>query len=65
MTRQEIVGQVEQTLGFLPGWMSDMPDEVLAQYWDNTKWVLSDTKLSARDKALVAYGAATAMHCPY
>jgi hypothetical protein len=28
-------------------------------------WVLSDTKLSARDKALVSFGAAGAVHCPY
>ncbi len=26
---------------------------------------MSDTKLSARDKALVAFGAAAATHCPY
>ena len=65
MTRQEIQRQVEQAFGFMPGWMSAMPDAVLEQYWATLSWVLTDTKLSARDKALVAFGAASAIHCPY
>ena len=65
MNRQEIIEQVEQTLGFVPGWMNEMPDAVLDQYWSTTRWVLSDTKLSARDKSLVAFGAASAIHCTY
>jgi AhpD family alkylhydroperoxidase len=28
-------------------------------------WFMSDSKLTARDKALVAFGAAAATHCPY
>jgi len=65
MNRQEIIEQVEQAFGFVPGWMSEMPDTVLDQYWATISWVLSDTKLVARDKALVAFGAASAIHCPY
>jgi hypothetical protein len=65
MTRREITGQVEQAFGFMPGWMAGMPDAVLDQYWATLSWVLSDTKLSARDKALVAFAAASAIHCPY
>lgn len=65
MTRQEIIEQVEQNFGFVPGWISEMPDTVLDQYWATLSWVLSDTKLAARDKALVAFGAASAIHCPY
>ena len=33
--------------------------------WGLIAWILSDTALSARDKALVAFGAAEAVHCPY
>ena len=65
MTRQEIVAQVTQAFGFVPGWMDAMPDAVLDQYWATLSWVLSDTKLAGRDKALVAFGAASATHCSY
>lgn len=65
MTRQEIYSQIKQTMGSVPGWMEGMPDAVLDQYWTTTKWVMSDTSLSARDKALVAFGAASAIHCTY
>jgi len=65
VTRNETLGQVEQQLGMVPGFIKGMPDMVLEQYWKTLSWVLSDTGLSARDKALVALGAATAIHCPY
>jgi len=65
MTRLEIVAQVQQAFGFVPGWMDAMPDAVLDQYWATLSWVLSDTKLAGRDKALVAFGAASAAHCSY
>jgi alkylhydroperoxidase/carboxymuconolactone decarboxylase family protein YurZ len=65
MSRQEIVAHVEQAFGFVPGWMDEMPDAMLDQYWTILSWVLSDTTLAARDKALVAFGAASATHCGY
>lgn len=65
MTRQEIMNQIKQTMGFLPDWMNQMPDAILDQYWASLSWMLTDTKLTARDKALVAFGAASAIHCPY
>jgi hypothetical protein len=65
MTRQEIYNQIKQAMGSVPGWMEGMPDSVLDQYWATTKWLMTDTGLSARDKALVAFGAASAVHCPY
>ena len=65
MTRQEILDQITQTLGAVPGWLESLPDAVLEHQWGVTHWSLSDTKLSVRDKALVAFGAAGAAHCPY
>jgi hypothetical protein len=62
MNRNEIFGQVEDAFGSVPGWMKDMPDHILDQYWSTLSWVLSDTELSARDKSLVAFGAASAIH---
>jgi hypothetical protein len=52
-------------MGSVPGWISGIPDSQLEHQWGLLKWVLSDTALSARDKALVAFGAAEAVHCPY
>ena len=65
MARQEILDQITQSFGFVPGLIDQMPDAVLEQYWTTLSWVLGDTKLTARDKALVAFGAASAIHCSY
>ena len=65
MARQEILDQITQSFGFVPGLMDQMPDAVLEQYWTTLSWVLGETKLVARDKALVAFGAASAIHCAY
>ncbi len=65
MSRQEIFGQITQAFGFVPDSFGQAPDAVLEQYWSLIGWVLSDTKLLARDKALVAFGAAAAIHCEY
>ena len=42
-----------------------MPDKVLDLYWTNHVWVCSDTALSGRDKALIAFGAAATIHSGY
>jgi hypothetical protein len=64
-TRQELDSQITQTLGGVPGWLESMPDEQLEHLWGMLTWMLGDSKLSARDKALVSFGAASAVHCPY
>ena len=64
-TRQEILTDIEGAFGFVPDWLDDMPDAVLEQYWDNHVWVCSDSALSGREKALIAFGAAAAIHCGY
>jgi len=65
MARQDILDQITQTLGAVPGWLAGMPDPQLEHQWGMIAWVLSDSVLSARDKALVSFGAAAAAHCPY
>ncbi len=65
MERQKIFDEVKATFGSVPGYLDGMPDNILEQKWAALKWVLSDTKLSARDKALISFGAATAIGCPY
>ena len=65
MTRQEVLGQIEEALGTVPGYCHGMSDAVLEQFWTTNTWFSTDTTLSARDKALVAFGAAAAIHCEY
>ena len=65
MARQDVLDQITQTLGAVPDWLAGLPDPQLEHQWGLIGWVLSDTVLSARDKALVAFGAAAAVHCPY
>lgn len=65
MARQEILNQITKTMGAVPGWLGGLPDTQLEHVWGLTSWFLSDTKLTARDKALVAFGAAAATHCEY
>jgi AhpD family alkylhydroperoxidase len=64
-TRQENLSDIAQAFGFIPQWLSDMPDAVLDQYWSNHAWVCSDTALTGREKALIAFGAAAAIRCEY
>lgn len=64
-SRQENLASIEEAFGFIPRWLDDMPDDVLNQYWTNHLWMCSDTALSLREKALIAFGAATAIHCNY
>jgi hypothetical protein len=65
VTRQEVLNQIEEAFGSVPGWIGGMPDPLLAQFWDQLSWQLGDSTLSGRDKALVAFGVASAVHCPY
>ncbi len=65
VARQQILDRFEQDFGLVPDFLAQMPDPILEQYSNTLNWVLSDTKLSGRDKALVAFGAASATHCEY
>jgi alkylhydroperoxidase/carboxymuconolactone decarboxylase family protein YurZ len=65
MSRQETLDQIKQAFGFVPDFLGEAPDVVLEQYWSSLTFSMSDTKLSARDKALVGFGASAANHCEY
>lgn len=64
-SRKELLDEIRQTFGIIPGWVESYPDAQLEHQWGLFKWYLGDSKLSARDKALVGFGAAAAVHCPY
>jgi hypothetical protein len=66
MTRKEILDQISNTLGGVPGWLERLKDEQqLTSVWGSLLWFMSDSKLAARDKALIGFGVAAATHCPY
>lgn len=65
MSREETLREIQQTMGIVPEWLSHMSDEQLQHNWTGMMWMMGDSKLSGRDKALVSFGAAAAIHCPY
>ena len=65
MSRKDIYSQITEALGFVTDSFAQTPDGVLEQWWTSLAWTMTDTKLSARDKALVGMGAAAATHCQY
>lgn len=65
MNRQGIMDEISRSMGSVPDWLQMLPDPELEHIWGMTSWFMSDSKLSARDKALIGLGAATAVHCPY
>jgi hypothetical protein len=65
MTKQDILNDITKTLGAVPGWLAKMDAGQLETAWAAQTWFMKDTMLSARDKALVAFGAASANHCVF
>ncbi len=65
MSRQDALNEITETLGGVPGWLEAMPEDLLEHQWGVIRWFLGDSALSARDKALAAFGAASANGCRY
>jgi hypothetical protein len=65
MARQDALNQIAQAFGSVPKWLETMADPHLEHQWGILSWFLSDSKLSAREKALVAFGTAASLHCNY
>ena len=65
MARQDILNEIEQAFGIVPDFFSDAPDAILEQWWALNIWLNGDSAISARDKALVSFGVAAAIHCKY
>ena len=66
MNRSDIEREIVETLGQVPPFFASMPDEVLERQWSDFKqFQFGDTVLSAREKQLIGYAVAAAIHCPY
>jgi AhpD family alkylhydroperoxidase len=66
MSRSDTERDIIQTLGQVPGFFEDMPDDTLEREWAEWKsFQLEDSALTAREKHLIGLGVAAATHCPY
>jgi AhpD family alkylhydroperoxidase len=66
MSRSDTEREITQTLGQVPDFFKDMPDDTLEREWQSWRsFQLEDTALTAREKHLIGLGVAAAIHCPY
>ena len=66
MSRQDTERDIRETLGQIPDFFASMPDSTLDRSWSEFKeFQLGDTILTAREKHLIGYAVAAAIHCPY
>lgn len=65
MGRRETLESIAQIMGEVPGWLESLPDDQLEGRWADMLWVNGDSSLTSREKKLVAFGAAAAIHCAY
>lgn len=66
MSRSETERDIIETLGQVPDFFKDMPDETLEREWAEWKqFQMEDTAISAREKQLIGFAVAAAIHCPY
>jgi AhpD family alkylhydroperoxidase len=66
MSRQDAEKDIVETLGQIPGFLAGQPDSTLERSWAELKeFQLGDTVLTAREKHLIGYAVASAIHCPY
>ena len=63
---KDVLSEIESTFGIVPGFMDGMPDMVLEHTWAFLKdFLMVDTALSAKNKALIGIGAASTFRCNY
>jgi len=66
MSRTDVEREIRETLGHIPSFFESMPDSTLENEWNEFKvFQLQDTALTSREKQLIGYAVAAAIHCPY
>jgi len=59
MSRSDTESDIIETLGQIPDFFKDMPDDTLAREWPEWKsFQLADSALTAREKHLIGLGVA-------
>lgn len=65
-SRQEILNEVEETLGLVPGWVESQPEQALDGFWTLFRdYYLAETKIPNKYKELIGLGVSGATKCRY
>lgn len=65
-TRTEIEQEIRDTLGLVPAFFNQIPDEVLDQEWQLFKhWELEETRIPNKYKELLMLAVHAETHCRY
>lgn len=66
VSHDAVVAEINQTFGFAPKWLTDIPEPLMTQDWiEITDWELQSSPLPDRVKNLAGLAAAAAGRCPY
>jgi AhpD family alkylhydroperoxidase len=67
MERKELLREIEQTLGSVPGFIADIPDSAINEFWNLMKKVemSGDTTIPPKYKELIGVAVAATLHCKY
>lgn len=62
----ETVSDIEETLGFVPGFMAALPEDDLIQEWPTMKkYVFGETEIPQKYRELIGLAVAANTKCPY
>ena len=66
MNRQQVINEVKETLGKVPGFIQSMPDDTLEEEWGLFKrFELQETSIPPKYRELMGIAAASTLHCWY
>ena len=66
MSYEEIVKEIENTFGLLPGFMKNTPKEILQQMWPLfKKYQIGESAIPQKYREMMMLAAAAATKCPY
>jgi AhpD family alkylhydroperoxidase len=66
MNRQQVIDEIKETLGKVPGFIQSLPDETLEHEWGLFKrFELEETSIPNKYKQLMGITAAATLHCWY
>lgn len=65
MNRQEVLRDIKDTFGLVPGFFESLPDEVIAEEWGLFKKEITSDTIPSKYQHLIGLGVASAIRCGY
>ena len=66
MNRQKVIDDIKETLGKVPGFIQNLPDDTLEQEWGLFKrFEIQETSIPPKYRELMGLTAASTLHCWY